>query len=169
MTESTPVPPSIQLGQVVPPDDPEDWRRPLTWMMAAGMLAAPVLAAAWFVMAPPTDPHAAIPATSAVAAAVAAGASVTGASQRGGRRALLATIGAGLFAALGVVVVGATLASGTSLASAAVAAAAGVGGTLASASLAVLVARAGRLRRSLSPALAGGVTAALLTELVFRL
>jgi cysteinyl-tRNA synthetase len=32
------VPVSVQLGNVVPPEDPEDWTRPLTWAAAAGML-----------------------------------------------------------------------------------------------------------------------------------
>ena len=35
------VPVSVRLGNVVPPEDPEDWTQPLTWVAAAGMLAAP--------------------------------------------------------------------------------------------------------------------------------
>jgi hypothetical protein len=30
------VPISVRLGTVVPPEDPEDWTRPLTWMAAPG-------------------------------------------------------------------------------------------------------------------------------------
>ena len=40
------VPVSVRLGTVVPPEDPEDWTRPLTWVAAVGMLAAPAVAAA---------------------------------------------------------------------------------------------------------------------------
>lgn len=169
MTASPPVPPSIQLGEVVPPEDPEDWRQPLTWVVAAGMLAAPAVAAVWFIVAPPTDPYAAILGTSALAATLAAGAAVTGASQRGGRRAVLATLGAGLFAALGLAFVGSILAGGAALGTAAAAAAAGVGGGLAAAVLAGLLGSAGRVRRFVSPAVAGGFTALLLTQLLFRL
>ncbi|MEX0629193.1 MAG: hypothetical protein WEE67_02010 [Chloroflexota bacterium] len=169
MTASPPVPPSVQLGEVVPPEDPEDWRQPLTWVVAGGMLAAPAVAAVWFIVAPPTDPYGATTGISALAATLAAGAAVTGASQRGGGRAALVTLGAGLFGALGVVAIGTILAGGSALDSAAAAAVAGTGGTLAAAALAALLATAGRLRRYLSPALAGGFAAALLTELLFSL
>lgn len=169
MSEGSPVPPSVRLGQVVPPEDPEDWRRPLTWVVAAGMLAAPALAAAWFVVAPPTNPYASIPGTAALAAALAAGAAVTGASQRGAWRAVLGTLGAGLFGALGVVAVGSIVAGGTALATAVGAAVAGSGGSLGAAALAGLLASAGRVRRFLSPAVAGGFAAVLLTELLFSL
>ena len=169
MSDSAPVPPSVRLGQVVPPEDPEDWRRPLTWLVAAGMLTAPALAAVWFVVAPPTDPYAAIPGTAAVAAALAAGAAVTGASQRGAWRAVLGTLGAGLFGALGVVAVGTILADGTALGTAVGAAVAGSGGSLGAAALAGLLASAGRVRRFLSPAVAGGFAAVLLTEVLFSL
>ena len=43
------VPISVRLGEVVPPEDPEDWTRPLTWVAAFGMLAGPLIALAWFV------------------------------------------------------------------------------------------------------------------------
>lgn len=169
MTGPSPIPPSVQLGEVVPPEDPEDWRQPLTWIMAGGMLAAPAVAAVWFIVAPPDDPFTAIPGTAVVAATLAAGAAVTGASQRGGRRAVLGTVGAGLFSALGLVVVGSVLAGGAALGTAVAAAAAGVGGSLAAAALAGLLASAWSLRRFLSPAVAGGATALLLAELLFRL
>ena len=169
MTESAPVPPTVHLGQVVPPEDPEDWRRPLTWIVAAGMLAAPALAAVWFILAPPADPYASIPGTAVVAAAVAAGAAVTGASQRGAWRAVLGTLGAGLFGALAVVAVGSVLAGGTGLGTAFVAALAGSGGSLGAAALAGLLASAGHMRRYVSPAVAGGFAAVLLTELVYSL
>jgi len=167
MSGSAPVPPSVQLGEVVPPEDPEDWRRPLTWVVAGGMLAAPALAAGWFVVAPPTDPFTAIAGMSALAAVLAAGAAVTGASQRGAGRAALVTVGAGLFGALAVVAVGTILAGGAALGTAVGAAVAGTGGSLAAAALAGLLATGSRLRRHLSPAIAGGLAAVLLTRLLF--
>lgn len=168
MSDSAPVPPSVQLGQVVPPEDPEDWRRPITWVVAAGMLAAPALAAVWFIIAPPPDPYASIPGTAVVAAVIAAGAAVTGASQRGAWRAVLGTLGAGLFSALGVVAAGSILAGGA-LSTAFVAAVAGSGGSLGAAALAGLLASAGPARRYFSPALTGGVAAVVLTEALFSL
>ena len=62
------VPVSVRLGAVVPPEDPEDWTRPLTWVAALGMLAGPITALAWFVIAPPGESHPALPATYVVAA-----------------------------------------------------------------------------------------------------
>ena len=50
------VPVSVRLGNVVPPEDPEDWTQPLTWVAAAGMLAAPLVALLWFWLFPPADP-----------------------------------------------------------------------------------------------------------------
>jgi hypothetical protein len=100
------VPVSVRLGQVVPPDDPEDWTRPLTWVAAAGMLGAPLLAFAWFVAAPPADGVGATPMTYGVAAVLGAGAAATAATQQGTVRAWTATLGAGLFGALALIVVG---------------------------------------------------------------
>ena len=40
------VPVSVRLGEVVPPEDPEDWTRPLTWVAAGGMLVGPIVALA---------------------------------------------------------------------------------------------------------------------------
>ena len=114
MTDEPNVPLSVQLGEVVPPEDPEDWRKPLTWVVAVGMLAAPLWAAVWFVLAPPVRPVRGHDAgTALLAVAVAAGAAVVGASQRGALRALLGTLGAGLFAALGVIVVASVIGGGT--------------------------------------------------------
>ena len=49
-------PPSVRLGEVVPPEDPEDWGQPLTWIVAGGMLVGPIVGAAWFLLAAPADP-----------------------------------------------------------------------------------------------------------------
>lgn len=104
------VPISVRLGEVVPPEDPEDWTRPLTWVAAIGMLAAPVATLGWFLMAPPGQGDLALPATFAVAVVLAAGAAVTGATQQGIARAAAGTLGAGLFGALVVVMLGVVLA-----------------------------------------------------------
>ena len=63
------VPVSVRLGAVVPPEDPEDWTRPLTWVAALGMLAGPIVAFGWFAFAGPTSAEA-VPATFLVAAAI---------------------------------------------------------------------------------------------------
>src|SRR3989337_2182200 len=74
VTDDDLVPISVRLGEVVPPEDPEDWTRPLTWVAALGMLAGPLTALAWFLLAPPAQGGEALPATLAVGIAVAAGA-----------------------------------------------------------------------------------------------
>jgi hypothetical protein len=104
------VPVSVRLGAVVPPEDPEDWTRPLTWVAALGMLAAPLAALAWFAIGPPAQSQQAMPATYFVAALLAAGAAATGTTQQGIARAATATLGAALFASLVVVIVGAVTA-----------------------------------------------------------
>lgn len=104
------VPVSVRLGAVVPPEDPEDWTRPLTWVAALGMLAAPIAALAWFLLSPPLQSEEALPATYLVAALLAAGAAATGATQQGIARAATATLGSALFASLVVVIVGVVLA-----------------------------------------------------------
>jgi hypothetical protein len=104
------VPVSVRLGEVVPPEDPEDWTRPLTWVAALGMLAAAIVAVAWFAIAPPTQGVQAGLATYVVALALAAGASATGATQQGVARAATATLGAGLFGSLVVIIVGVVMA-----------------------------------------------------------
>jgi hypothetical protein len=162
------VPPSVRLGEVVPPEDPEDWGRPLTWVVAAGMLVAPVVGAGWFLAAAPTDPTTALTGTSALAAVLAGGAATTGATQRGLRRAGFTTIGAGLFGALGLVVAGSVVADGASLGVATAAAVGGGLGTVPAAGLAALLADAGRARRFLSPALAGAATAVIAVQSLFR-
>jgi hypothetical protein len=76
MTDEDLVPVSVRLGEVVPPEDPEDWTRPLTWVAALGMLAAPILVLGWFLAAPPQDAARGLPATGLVAVALAAGAAL---------------------------------------------------------------------------------------------
>jgi hypothetical protein len=163
-------PPSVQLGEVVPPEDPEDWGQPLTWIVAAGMLVTPLAGAAWFILAAPTDPRLSVEGISALAVILALGAAITGATQRGMWRTFVTSIGAGLFNALGLVVVGTVLAGGASLGVATVAAVAGVIATVPTAMLAALLAdSAGRGRRIASPALAGGVTALVIVRLMTSL
>jgi hypothetical protein len=134
------VPASVRLGAVVPPEDPEDWTRPLTWVAALGMLAPALVTLAWLVAAPPADarPQAL---TALVAATLAGGAAATGATQIGRFPAFAATLGGALFGALATVVVAAALAGSSpgsapgspALGHAVVAATAGLGGASASA------------------------------------
>lgn len=98
---------SVRLGTVVPPEDPEDWRRPLTWVAAAGMLAAPAVALAWFTLSGPQDAVRASTGTYAVALLLVLGAAATGATQIGRLRAFTGTIGAVLLGALLLVLAGA--------------------------------------------------------------
>lgn len=169
MTDDPQVPLSVQLGEVVPPEDPEDWRKPLTWIVAVGMLAAPLWAATWFALAPPSDPYAVKAGIAALAMLVASGAVLVGASQRGGLRALLGTLGAGLFAALGVIVAGSALASSTALGTAVVAAVSGMIGVLPAAAIGGALSEAGRGRRLASPIVAGSLTALIAVEVLLRL
>lgn len=164
------VPISVRLGDVVPPEDPEDWTRPLTWVAALGMLAAPLVTLAWFAAAAPTDARTPLPATFAVAAALAGGAAATGATQLGMARAWTATLGAGLFGALVVVMLGVVMAgerqvgvASPTLAHGFSAAVAGLGGSGAAAAVAAVVSRLrSRVVRFLA-AVAAAVTVALLT------
>jgi len=168
VTDDDLVPVSVRLGEVVPPEDPEDWTRPLTWVAALGMLAAPFVALAWFVVAPPRDGDAALPATYAVAATLAGGAAATGATQLGVARAWTATLAAGLFGALVVVILGVVTAGERQVAEASptvahgfAASVAGLAGALAAAAVAAAVARLrSRLVRFVA-ALAAGVTVAV--------
>ena len=168
------VPASVRLGNVVPPEDPEDWTRPLTWVAALGMLAAPILALAWFVVAPPADSSVALPLTHVVAALLAGGAAATGATQQDALRAATATLGAGLFAALGVVMLGVVLAGERQVGSASptlahgfAAAIGGLVGTGAAATIAAVVARLrSRWVRLLPPAAAGMAVAVALVGVV---
>ena len=168
------VPVSVRLGEVVPPDDPEDWTRPLTWVAAIGMLTGPIVALAWFLTAPPKDAAAAVLPTYLVATSLAAGAAVTGATQVGAARAFTATLGAGLFAALVVIILGVVMAgerqvgsASPTLAHAFAAAAAGVAGTADAAILAAAVARLrSRLARVLPSVLSGIVVAGILVAVL---
>ena len=110
MTDDDLVPVSVRLGEVVPPEDPEDWTRPLTWVAALGMLAGPLATLAWFAVAPPMHSQQAMPATYVVALALAGGAAATGATQQGIARAATATLAAGLFGALVIIVLGVAMA-----------------------------------------------------------
>jgi hypothetical protein len=137
------VPVSVRLGTVVPPEDPEDWTRPLTWVAAAGMLAAPLLAAGWFWLARPATADAPSIGTWLLAAAVAGGGAAVGGTQIGRLRAAAGGLAAALFAGVVVVLVGAALAgerqveaASPTLAHALAGAAAGAVGALAAAPLA---------------------------------
>lgn len=170
------VPISVRLGTVVPPEDPEDWTRPLTWVAALGMVAAPMAALAWFVIAPPVDATAPLPGTWLIAAALVAGAAVTGATQLTAGFALAATLGTGLFSGLLVIIIGLVTAgerqvgaASPTLAHAFLAAVAGLAGTLVTASLAPLLLRLGsRLRRALIPGTIGVAVSALVVPLLSR-
>jgi hypothetical protein len=169
------VPISVRLGEVVPPEDPEDWTRPLTWVAALGMLAGPIVALAWFAVAPPNDARSAAPATHLVAVALASGAAATGATQLGALRAATATLGAGLFAALATVVLGAVMSDGRQVGAAspslAHAFAASLGGLSGAAVGAIVAGFAARLRsrlaRFLPALLAGAVMATVVLTLLF--
>ncbi|HEY7332501.1 MAG TPA: hypothetical protein VH859_06015 [Candidatus Limnocylindria bacterium] len=164
------VPVSVRLGEVVPPEDPEDWTKPLTWVAAAGMLAAPALTLAWFAVAPPADGTPAVGGTWLVAAALAGGAVLTGATQQGALQASTATMAAALFAALVVIVIGVAMAgerqvgaASPTLAHAFGAAVAGLAGALAASALAAVLARVGAFwLRLLAPGAVGVVVGLLL-------
>lgn len=163
--ESVPI--SIRLGTVVPPEDPEDWTRPLTWVAALGMLAGPIVALLWFVIAPPASGDRLLPGTVLLAAAVVVGGLVTGVTQIGPVRVFAGTLGAALFAALVVVIVGAALAgerqvgsASPSLGHAFVAAAGGLAGALVAAFVAPALAGVRAWgRRILIPGVVGVVVA----------
>ena len=169
------VPISVRLGEVVPPEDPEDWTRPLTWVAALGMLAGPIVALAWFIAAPPADARSAVPATYLVAIGLAAGAVATGATQIGAPRAATATVGAGLFGALVTIVLGVVTAgerqvgsASPSLAHAFAASLAGLSGTALGAAAAAVVARLrSRLARFVAALAVGAVTASAVLVVLF--
>jgi hypothetical protein len=162
------VPVSVRLGEVVPPEDPEDWTRPLTWVAALGMLAGPLVTLAWFAVAPPSGSGEAFAGVCAAAAAVSGGAAITGATQQGAGRALAATLGSALFAGLVVIIIGAVMAgerqvesASPTLAVALVASVCGFVGAIVASAIAVITAnRALRLR--LASTLVVGVAGAVL-------
>ena len=163
------VPISVRLGEAVPPEDPEDWTRPLTWVAALGMLAGPIVTIIWFVSAPPSQSQEALPATYLVAASLAAGAATTGATQLGVARASTATLGAGLFGALVIIMLGVVMAgerqlevASPTLAHAVAAAIGGGAGTLGASVMAAVIAPLwARPVRLLSGVLAGVALALL--------
>ncbi len=169
------MPVSVRLGTVVPPEDPEDWTRPLTWVAAIGMLAAPAVAMAWYTVAPPPDSTAALTGTWAVALTLAIGAAAAGATQLGRLRAVTGTLGAALLAAVLVVAAGAVSTAGRQLGAASptlahsvAAALAGVAGASVAAGLGGLMAGwFGRLRRGISAGAVGVVVAALVLPGLF--
>lgn len=105
MTTDDDLPVSVRLGEVVPPEDPEDWTRPLTWAVALGLVAPAVLAAGWLWLAPPSSPPELTAVALGVAAAVGGGAGLAGATQRGWMRAGAGTLVAALFGSLATVIV----------------------------------------------------------------
>jgi hypothetical protein len=169
------VPISVRLGTVVPPEDPEDWTQPLTWVAALGMLVAPITALAWFWLArPATDTPSGM--TWILAAVLVAGASLTGATQIGRARAFAGTLGAALFATLATVIVGVVLAgerqvgsASPTLAQAFLGGMSGLAGAAAAAVLAPAFARQrSRVVRFLPPALIGSIVALLIIGLLLR-
>jgi hypothetical protein len=169
------VPVSVRLGQVVPPEDPEDWTRPLTWASAAGMLVAPAVTLAWFALASPADATRPSVGTWLVAASLAIGAALAGSTQMGAARAASGTVAAGLFAALATVIAGLITAGerqvgsfSPTLAHAFVAALAGMAGAAAASPLAARLARLPqRLPRFLGPASVGLGVSLLVVPLLF--
>jgi hypothetical protein len=168
------VPVSVRLGEVVPPDDPEDWTQPLTWVAAAGMLAAPIVALAWFWLAPPGTAKTPAPGTWLVAVTLGVGAALAGGTQQGRLRSLAGTAAAGLFAALATVAVGLVTAgerqlgiASPTLAHAVAAALAGLAGALPAAVLAPPLAVRSRRARMLAPAAIAAGVAALVVPLLF--
>jgi hypothetical protein len=168
------VPVSVRLGEVVPPEDPEDWTKPLTWVAAAGMLVAPALTLSWFAVSPPAQTTPAVAGTWLVAASLAAGAVLTGATQQGAVRAWTATVATALFAALVVIVLGVAMAgerqigaASPTVAHAFGAAVAGLAGALtASAPAAILAGSGARWLRLVAPGVAGVAVGLILVSVL---
>jgi hypothetical protein len=162
-------PVSVRLGAVVPPEDPEDWSRPLTWVAAMGMLAGPIVALAWFLTQPPIEAAGPVQATYLVALSLAGGAAATGATQIGAGRAFAGTLGAGLFGALVVIILGVVMAgerqvgsASPTLAHAFAAAVAGLVGATDAAIVAAVIARSrSRLVRFMAAVSSGAILAAI--------
>ena len=169
------IPVSVRLGAVVPPEDPEDWTRPLTWMVAGGMLAGPLVAFAWFLVAAPRASDAVLPGTWLVAVAIAGGAAAVGATQIGRLRSFTGTLGAGLFAAVATVSIGLVMAgerqvevASPTLAHGLAAAIGGAVGAFAASLMAPRFASAtSRLRRLVVPGLFGAVAAVATVSALF--
>jgi hypothetical protein len=178
------VPVRVRLGNAVPPEDPEDWTRPLTWVAAIGMLAAPAVALAWYATAAPTESVRPSPGTYAVAIALVVGAAAAGGTQMGRARATAGTVAAGLLGALLIVMVGAltagevvrfcdckpgvVLPASPILAHAAAGALAGLAGCLAAALAEGLVAgRLSRLQRGVLAAVVGALVTAIVLPNLF--
>jgi hypothetical protein len=170
------VPVSVRLGTVVPPEDPEDWTRPLTWVAAVGMLAPPALALAWFGLGAPTDSRHPVAATWAVALILAIGAAAAGGTQLGRMRAFTGTLGAALLAALLVVVAGAVTAgerqvgsASPTLAHAVAASLAGLAGASPAAALGAISAGSwSRLQRGIATGALGAVVTLAVLPGLFR-
>lgn len=168
------VPVSVRLGTVVPPEDPEDWRRPLTWVAAAGMLLAPALALLWLAIGPPAQSTRPVPATWLIAGALVLGGVLTGTTQLRPASAAAATLGSALFAALLIVLYAVAVspdvragAFSPAVAQAISGCAAGLGGALVSATLMPAFTRMrSRVRRGLAPAAIGIAVSAILVRLL---
>jgi hypothetical protein len=178
------VPVSVRLGTVVAPEDPEDWTRPLTWVAALGMLAAPAVLAVWYLVAAPHDSAQPLGGTYAVAIALVVGAAAAGGTQLGRARALAGTLAAGLLGALLIVMWGAVTAvdvpfmcdckpgllipASPTLTHAATGALAGLAGCLPAAVAEGLAARSlSRLRRGLLAAALGALVTAIVLPNLF--
>lgn len=169
------LPVSVRLGTVVPPEDPEDWTRPLTWVAAVGMLAGPLLALLWFWSAAPADGVAPQPGTWLIAFGLAGGGAMVGGTQIGRARAFAGTLAAALFAAVVVVLVGAVLsgerqiqAASPTLAHALAGAIAGLAGAAGASLVAPLLASTrSRVARAAIPGAAGCAIAAAVVPFLF--
>lgn len=160
------VPVSVRLGAVVRPEDPEDWTRPLTWVAAIGMLAAPAVALAWYAVAAPHDATRLAPGTWAVATALVVGAAAAGSTQIGRLRAFAGTLGAALLAAVLVLAAGAVSAGERQLGSTSPTVAQSLAGALAGLAGALPAAVAGALTARSWPRIRRGTLAAAVGVLV---
>ena len=174
------VPVSVKLGTVVPPEDPEDWTRPLTWVAAIGMLGAPAILVGWYLLGAPLATDRPSAGTFVVAIALVVGAAAAGGTQLGRGRAVAGTLAAGLLGALLMVMVGAVTVGGVScgytnincmpptLAHAGAAALAGVAGCVPAALAEGLMAGSlTRLQRGLAAGALGALVATLVLSRLF--
>ncbi len=172
--EDDSVPISVRLGTVVPPEDPEDWTQPLTWVAALGMLLGPIVAILWFALAPPSSAAGLPPVTIAIAAAIVVGGVTTGVTQIGSVRVFAGTLGAALFGTLVVIIIGAAMAAerqvgsaSPTLAHAFVGGVAGLGGALVASLVGpALVRLRSRPWRMLVPAVLGTAVAVAVARLL---